>query len=98
MTDEKNKQSDQKSETQLPKVNFATFVMSLSSSALVLLGKLENPGEKNNEQNIQMAKQTIDILGMLQEKTKGNLLDEEETLLQNILTELRILYVGEINK
>ncbi len=82
----------------LPEMNFATFIFSLNSSALVQLGKIENPATGEKEENLPLAKQTIDILSMLEEKTKGNLTKDEETLLKNILFELRMIYVKEMDK
>lgn len=80
-------------ETQLPEINFATFVFSLNASALVNLGEIENPGTGKKERNLPLAKQTIDILGMLEEKTSGNLSEDEASLLKNILYDLRLNYV-----
>jgi hypothetical protein len=77
----------------MPQVCFATFVLSLSSSALVHLGEIPDPENGKNMQNIVLAKHTIDILAMLQEKTKGNLDAEESKLLKDMLFELRMHYV-----
>jgi hypothetical protein len=79
----------------LPEINFATFVVSLNASALLHLGAIEDPTTGKTEKNLPMAKQTIDILSMLQEKTTGNLSQDEEGLLKNILYDLRIIYVKE---
>jgi hypothetical protein len=79
----------------LPKIDFATFIFSLNSSGLVHLGMLEDPAVGKKSKNLTMAKQTIDILGMLEEKTRGNLNKDEESMLKNILYDLRILYVKE---
>jgi len=95
-------QADQTKECQdvppLPEVNFSTFVFSLSTSALLHLGELPDPNTRERCQNLALAKQTIDILGMLQKKTKGNLDDEEENLLSNLLYELRMKYVSAARK
>ena len=80
---------------QLPEINFQTFVFSLNASALVQLGVMDDPSTGRKEKNLSLAKQTIDILSMLQEKTEGNLADDEENLLKNILYDLRIRYVKE---
>ena len=80
---------------QFPEINFATFVASLNASALLQLGAIEDPTTGQKNKNLPMAKQTIDILSMLQEKTNGNLSEEEENLLKNILYDLRIMYVKE---
>lgn len=82
-------------EIHLPEINFATFIISLNASALVHLGVIEDPASGKKVKNLAMGKQTIDILSMLQEKTKGNLTTEEENMLKNILYDLRIIYVKE---
>ena len=80
---------------QFPEINFPTFVASLNASALLNLGAIEDPSSGEKNKNLPMAKQTIDILSMLQEKTSGNLSKEEEDMLKNILYDLRIMYVKE---
>ena len=82
-------------ETPLPKINFATFVVSLNASALMNLGAIEDPSTGQMNKNLPMAKQTIDILSMIEEKTAGNLTNEEKNLIKNILYDLRIIYVKE---
>ena len=82
-------------QTCLPEINFPTFIMSLNASALMNLGLFENPATGEKEINLDLAKQTIDILSMLEEKTKGNLTKDEEGMLRNILYDLRIIYVKE---
>ena len=77
----------------LPTINFATFIFSLNSSALVQLGMMEDPMTGEKSQNLPLAKQTIDILSMLEEKTRGNLDTDEAVMLKNILYDLRIHYV-----
>jgi len=77
----------------LPEINFATFIFSLNSSALVHLGVIDDPATNQKTENLPLAKQTIDILGILDEKTKGNLTDDEDKLLTNILADLRLMYV-----
>lgn len=79
----------------LPKIDFATFVISLNSSALVQLGVLADPTTGEKSKNLSLAKQTIDVLGMLEEKTKGNLNPDEAHMLKSLLYDLRILYVKE---
>jgi len=79
----------------LPEINFPTFIFSLSSSVYVQLGFIEEPGTGKKAKNLPLAKQTIDILGMLEEKTRGNLTKEEENMLKNILYDLRMLYIRE---
>lgn len=86
---------DGEAEACLPEINFPTFIMSLNASALFNLGVLENPATGKKEKNLPLAKQTIDILCMLEEKTRGNLSKDEDLMLKNILYDLRIIYVKE---
>lgn len=78
----------------LPEVHFSTFVLSLTSSAMLHLGELPDPSTNTKSVDLSLAKHTIDILGMLQDKTKGNLKDDEKQLLDHVLTELRLKYVS----
>ncbi len=80
---------------QLPEINFATFIFSLNSSVLVHLGIIDDPASGKKVKNLAIAKQTIDILGMLEEKTRENLTEDEESMLKNILYDLRMIYVKE---
>ena len=80
--------------TDLPKVDFSTFALSLGTSALYHLGYVKDPETgASATPNRPLAKQTIDTLELLQEKTQGNLDDQEKELLQNLLTELRMRFV-----
>ena len=79
----------------LPEINFPTFIFSLNSSALVSLGVIEDPAVNKKVKNLPLAKQTIDILGMLEKKTQGNLSEDEASMLKTMLYELRMLYVKE---
>lgn len=76
-------------------IDFSTFILSLSSSAAYHLGLAPHPEGENGEsgQNLPMAKQTIDILSILQEKTKGNLTGAEERLMGEVLYNLRMAFV-----
>jgi hypothetical protein len=80
-------------EDSLPAIDFATFVLSLSHSALVHLGDAPDPSGGVPPRDVAMAKQTIDLLAVLQEKTTGNLTGEEERLLDQVLYDLRMRYV-----
>jgi hypothetical protein len=82
----------------MPEINFSTFILSLNSSALVHLGIQTDPTSGNTSENLMLAKQTIDILAMLNEKTKGNLAEDEKRLLTHVLYELRMLYVKQKEK
>jgi hypothetical protein len=74
----------------MPEIDFGMFVMSLASSVLVHLGEIEHPEGGARERNLPLAKQTIDILGMLREKTRGNLNEAESQMLENLLYDLRM--------
>lgn len=77
----------------LPEMDFTTFVLSLAATAQIGLGFLPDPHAGQTAQNLPAAKQMIDVLGMLKEKTKGNLGPDEQTLLETVLADLRMLYV-----
>ncbi|HEY5961989.1 MAG TPA: DUF1844 domain-containing protein [Polyangiaceae bacterium] len=78
---------------EFPGIDFATFVLSLSHSAYLHLGDAPNPTSGRAELNLTMARQTIDLLGLLERKTQGNLTGEEERILEQVLYELRLRYV-----
>jgi hypothetical protein len=80
-------------------IDFYTFVLSLGSSAFVHLGDAPHPETGiPAEPDLLLAKQAIDILAMLEEKTKGNLTSEEEKFLETLLTDLRIRFVEKSKK
>jgi hypothetical protein len=74
-------------------VTFSTFVLGLSTQALLHLGEIPNPLTRGLERDLPAAKQVIDILGILREKTRSNLEPGEESLLDSILYDLRMRYV-----
>ena len=94
-TEETTVSEEAEAEYQLPEINFATFIFSLNSSVLVHLGIIDDPATGGKAKNLTLAKQTIDILGMLEEKTRGNLTQDEESMLKNMLYDLRMIYVKE---
>ncbi|MEA2059508.1 MAG: DUF1844 domain-containing protein [Thermodesulfobacteriota bacterium] len=77
----------------LPGVDFSTFILSLYSSALVQLGEIEDPSTGRKDINLDVAKQTVDIIIMLEKKTRGNLEDDEANLMKSLVHELRMAYV-----
>ena len=77
---------------------FMQLVMMFQGMALQNLGKVMNPVTNQIERNLEQAKNMIDILGMLDEKTKGNLNDNEQKLMEHVLFELRMNYVDELKK
>lgn len=76
----------------MPEVDFSTFLLSLAHSVLVHLGVANAPGGEVVERNLPLARQTIDLLGLLDEKTKGNLTGAEERLLEQLLIDVRSRY------
>ena len=77
-----------------PEPDFNFFITSLALQTSIALGVIENPMTNKKEENLIQAKFLIDTLGVLKDKTKGNLTNEEEKLLENVLYELRMQYVG----
>ena len=77
----------------LPEVNFNSLIFSLSSSALLHFGEIADPHTGEKKKDISLAKHSIDTIGMLKEKTKGNLTEEEGKFLDSILADLRWRYV-----
>jgi hypothetical protein len=95
---EERETSEERAWVPLPQVTFSTFVFSLSSSALVHLGEVPEPATNRTRADLPMAKQIIDTLGMLDDKTKGNLDKDEEQLLRTVLYDLRMRYVQKSSK
>jgi len=87
MADQNSQHSD------MPEVNFSTFILSIGSSALVQLGEVPDPESGQMMENLLAAKHSIDILSMLQEKTKSCLENDEQQLLDTLLYDLRMKYV-----
>ncbi len=81
--------SDASPSPELPTVSFSSFIVSLATSAMTHLG--EGPGSTSVD--LPLAKQTIDLLGLLKDKTAGNLDDEERKLLEAVLYETRMKYM-----
>lgn len=79
-------------ERELP-VSFSSFIISIAGSAMVQLGEAPDPASGKREVNLQLARNSIDLLGMLKDKTKGNLDDEEGRLLDSVLYECRNRYI-----
>ena len=75
--------------------DFATFIYSLNTQALLFLGKIPNPISKKYEKDVGTAKYLIDTIDMLSKKTKGNLDENEAKLIENVLYDLRMAYISE---
>lgn len=79
-------------------IDFSGFVLSLSTSVMIHLGEVPDPITRETVIELPLAQQTIDILAMIREKTKGNLTREEEMLLNDLLTDLRMRFVEKVKK
>ncbi len=77
------------------KINFSEFIISLAQTAYVQMGIIENPFSKQKNRDLEAASDTIDLIEMLKEKTKGNLSKDEESLIEEILYDLRMKYLYE---
>jgi hypothetical protein len=84
---------DRDGDVLMPRVTFSTFILSLASSALVQLGEVANPETGGMEQDLGMARHSIDILCMLKDKTRECLDPDESRLLDGVLYDLRMKYV-----
>ena len=73
----------------LPNVDVATLVLSLSHSALVHLGQADDPNELESRIDLTLARHSVDLIALLEEKTKGNLTGQEERLIGSVLVDLR---------
>ncbi len=74
---------------------FAQFIMSLATSAYMHLGLVPGPDGQASTKNLVLAKQTIDILGLLEQKTQGNLSKDESQLINQVVAELRMRFIEE---
>jgi hypothetical protein len=83
----------EKTFTPLPEISFSSFLLSISSSALLHLGEIADPQSGEKKKDLTLAKQSVDIIALLKEKTKGNLTEEEEKLLEHLLYDLRMRFV-----
>jgi tellurite resistance protein len=77
---------------------FLQLVLGLQQAAMVALGKLMNPMSGKIERNLEAAKNTIDTIGAIEARTRGNLEADEQRVLAQVLTELRLNYVDELKK
>ena len=78
----------------LPEASFASFIATLQLQTLVALGDMPNPATQKADPDLQQAKYLIDILGIIQDKTKGNLTDDEKTALDAVLYDVRMRFVN----
>ena len=92
-SEKKKTQEEKQARGPLPQGNFAALISMLTTQALFALGLLQVKEQEKREPDLELAKYNIDMLETLEEKTKGNLTKEEETVLTNTLNELRMGYV-----
>ena len=91
---EEQTDSSKEKETESFQIDFSTFIMSLTSSAFYHLGDMPDPSTGKKEVNLPAVQQSIDMLIMLREKTKGNLKEDEKKLLEQLVYELQVKYVA----
>ncbi len=77
-------------------IDFPSYILSYYTQGLVLLGEVPNPYTNKKEEDLEAARHTVDILGMLKDKTKGNLTEDEDRLLENVLYEVRLKYMAKV--
>ena len=78
----------------MPEVTFAAFIISLNTSALFHLGEISDPVSGEKQQDLVLAKHTIDTIQLLEKKTRGNLTDEEKDIIENVLYDLKMSHQG----
>ncbi len=79
-------------------IDFPSYLLSYYTQGLVLLGEVPNPYTNKKEEDVDAARHTIDILSMLEQKTRGNLTKEEQQLLETVLYELRMKFMARTNR
>ena len=94
---EEGEAEGEQQQIELPPVNFENYIFGLYNTALIHMG-IRDPETGRLIQNLPLARHTIDTLGMLQEKTKGNLTAPEGNLLENLLYELRMNYLRAVKQ
>ena len=81
-----------------PPIDFPSYILSYYTQGLVLLGEVPNPYTNKKEEDVEAARHIIDLLSMLEQKTKGNLSQEEQQLLEGVLYELRMKFMAKTNR
>jgi hypothetical protein len=90
---EEKKEEEPQERGPLPEGNLAALISMLATQALFAMGLLQVKGQQERKPDLELAKYNIDMLSTLEDKTKGNLTDEEQKVLSNTLSELRMGYV-----
>lgn len=91
---EAEEEEEEQSGPPLPEASFGSFIATLQLQTLVALGEVPNPATQKADRDLQQAKYLIDILGIMQDKTKGNLSDDEKRALDAILYDVRMRFVN----
>jgi hypothetical protein len=81
-----------------PQIDFPSYVLSYYARVMIFLGEVPDPDTNKKEEDLEAARYFIDLLSMLQEKTKGNLSKDEEQLLDKVLYELRMIFMARTNR
>lgn len=81
----------------MSKIDFSTFILSLASAAMIGLGLAPRPDTGKTQVDLEMARQNIDLLELIQQKTKNNLSADEERMIERVLFEIRTKYL-EVSK
>lgn len=97
-SEQQSREASSKSSGPLPEIHFSSFILSLGSSALYHFGEIPDPVSGAKQRNLDLARQTIDILVVLRDKTTGNLSEDEARLLESLLHDLQMRYVQERKK
>jgi len=93
-TRERPRESAPKDASEEPTIDFASFVLSLATSAMMHMGEIPDPVTGRPVESLPAARQTIDVLYILKEKTKGNLTADEQRLMESLLYELRLKFLS----
>ena len=97
-TCDEGKVPDKEGKCVMPEVTFPALIMSLSTSVLYHLGEIGDPKTGKKEVDLDLAKHGIDTLALLQQKTKGNLVKDEEEMLKSILYDVKMRFVKAVKK
>lgn len=93
MTEKRGETFVIQSEPSAKPIEFTTFVLGLASTTLIHLGAAPNPETGKAELNLTLARETLDLISLLREKTRGNLTEDEQRVLENVLADLRLQFV-----
>ncbi len=98
LIDQNCKVSNEEGKCVMPEVTFSAFIMSLNTSVLYHLGEIADPASGQTTVDVDLARHGIDTLALIQEKTKGNLTEDEEEMIKTILYDVKIRFVKAVKK